>query len=92
MKVSGNSMNPRLLHGDILIIDPERSFGVRSGGRTGVIKYDEEYCIRKIHINKDGEHYLLEPLNKAYDSEVIPVEGTEIFKIVEVRSRGEGEF
>jgi SOS-response transcriptional repressor LexA len=78
LRVEGDSMVPDLLPGDVLLINPERAFSNFHGG-IGIVKIDGDYKIRNVW--KRGDNYLLEPSNKAYESEVIPVTGTIIYKI-----------
>jgi len=89
VRVQGDSMVPDLRPGDVLVIDPERAFTNTKGG-IGVVKYDDSYKIRRIWLR--GDNYLLEPSNKAYEPEFIPVAETTIFKIVEVRPRLDERF
>ncbi|MFC1485660.1 XRE family transcriptional regulator [Candidatus Latescibacterota bacterium] len=92
IRVDGDSMEPELSNGDILVVDPEKAFQPRKGGRIGVVKCDDGYQIRRVHIINSGNSYLLEPMNKAYEPEVVPVTGTTIFKIMEWRPRREEMF
>ncbi|MHB9028263.1 MAG: S24 family peptidase [Candidatus Latescibacterota bacterium] len=89
VRVEGDSMVPDLRTGDVLVIDPERAFTNTKGG-IGVVKFDDSYKIRRVWLR--GDNYLLEPSNKAYEPEFIPVTGTTIFKIVEVRPRLDERF
>lgn len=92
LKVDGDSMEPELHSGDILIIDPERAFQPAHSGRIGVVKFDGAYKIRKVFLTESGDNYQLVPLNQNYAPEVIPVTGTTIFKIVELRPKREELF
>lgn len=83
--VDGDSMEPVLSDRDLLIMNPELAFYANHKDKIGVIKYNSSYKIRKIHLMPDGNNYFLEPLNKLYDSEILPVTGTTIFKIIEIR-------
>ena len=75
--------------GDILVIDPEKAFTNTKGG-IGVVKYGEGFQIRKVYLS--GDYYLLEPANRSYESELIPVTGTIIFKVVDFRPKREEIF
>lgn len=90
--VRGDSMEPELHDGDILVLDPEKAFSPRRGGRIGVVKFDGSYKIRRVHLTPDSNNYLLEPANRTHDSEIIPVTGTVIFKIVDVRTKLDERF
>jgi len=74
IRVRGDSMEPRLFEGDILVIDPEAPFEPKRGGRIAVVKFNGGYKIRTVHLNPDRATYLLEPLKKEfYETEIIPV-------------------
>jgi SOS-response transcriptional repressor LexA len=92
IRVSGDSMEPELFNGDLLIIDPRLAFHVDRRGKIGIVKYDDSYKIRRIHLTPDGNNYFLEPANKAYEGEVIPVTGTTIYKIIQVRPKIDERF
>lgn len=92
VRVQGDSMEPRLHHGDVLVLDPEKAFSASRSGRIGVVKFNGDYKIRLVHLTPDSNNYLLEPMNKAYETELIPVTGTTIYKIVDVRHDMEEEF
>ncbi len=89
VRVQGDSMVPDLRSGDVLIIDPEKAFTNVKGG-IGVVKYDDSYKIR--HVWLRGDNYLLEPSNKAYEPEFVPVTGTVIFRVVDVRPKLDERF
>ena len=81
IRVEGDSMIPDLMEGDILMLDPEKAFTDMKGG-IGVVRFEESFKIRKVYLR--GDNYLLEPSNKAYEAEIIPVTGTTIFRIVKM--------
>lgn len=61
VQVSGDSMEPRLYEGDILVIDPHLKF--KSG--IAVVRHEEDYKIRTVHRLRD--RWLLVPLNDTYE-------------------------
>jgi|GEM_PF-6657595 len=89
IRVEGESMLPDLEPGDILILDPEKAFTNVKGG-IGIVKCNEGFQIRHVYLR--GDNYLLEPSNKAYEPEIVPVTGATIFKVVEWRPKREGKF
>jgi len=78
VKVDDTSMIPDLHEGDLLIINPEDTFSNIHGG-IGVAAVNNRFVARKIYIHK-GE-YMLVPSNTVHNTEHIPVEGTQIFKV-----------
>lgn len=91
IRVDGDSMEPRLHQGDLLILNPELAFNPSHVGRIGVVKFNGNYKIRTVHLSHDGNNYLLSPENQAYPPESVPVTGTTVFKIVDVRPFLDGE-
>lgn len=85
VRVVGDSMEPEMREGDLLIIDPEQAFKATRHGRIGVVKFNGVYKIRLVHLTPDENNYLLEPLNRSYETEVIPITGTTIYKIIDKR-------
>jgi len=81
VQVEGDSMEPDIKDGDILILNPDKAFNDVKGG-IGVILRGESYLIRKVFLR--GDNYILEPSNKAYDADIVPYTGTTIFKIVKM--------
>ncbi len=93
IRVRGDSMEPELHNGDVLVLNPEIAFyAPQKKGRIGVVKYNDDFKIRRVHITPDGNSYLLEPANRAYECEMIPVTGTVIFKIVDIRLKLDERF
>lgn len=85
MRVKGDSMEPELHEGDVLVIDPEQAFQASRQGRIGIVKHDESYKIRLVHLAPDNNNFILEPMNRVYTTEVIPVTGTTVYKIIDRR-------
>ena len=75
VRVEGDSMEPKLVAGDILIIDPELKFD----GGIAVVRHDEGFKIRFVRkLSKD--RYLLRPLNPAHpDKEITPGADTRFY-------------
>ena len=82
-------MVPELYDGDLLVVDPEIPFTNVRGG-IGIVKFDGAFQIRRVY--QTGEHYRLEPANRAYEPEIVPIKGTTIFKIVLWIPSAEGKF
>ena len=82
IRVKGDSMEPKLRDGDVVIIDPNRKF--QSG--VAVVRHHWGYKIR--NVRKIGrEEYRLWPLNPAYEEEVITRdEGTRLYVPIKVCS------
>ena len=82
IKVKGDSMEPLLHEGDILIIDPIKKF--QRG--IAVVRHKEGYKIR--NVRKKGEYtFLLMPMNHLYEDEEITIdEETRLYVPVKVVS------
>jgi len=65
---------------------------IGAGGRIGVVKFDDGYKIRRVYLTPDNNSYLLEPANKAYEKEIVPVTRTTIYKVIDWRPKREGMF
>ena len=70
LRMQGYSMVPKFESGDILLIAPEKAFTDTNGG-PGVVKYNSEFKTRYVYMRADN--YLLEPANKAFETEIVPV-------------------
>ncbi len=70
MRLRGNSMPLDLEESDLLIVNPEKAFTNVNGGIV-VIKHSGVFNIR--HIFLLGDNHLLEPANKSYAPEIVPV-------------------
>jgi len=53
------------------------------GGRIGVVKFNGGYQIRSVFLTPDNNIYLLEPANKAYEKEIMPVTGMTFYKVID---------
>ena len=82
IRVKGDSMEPILYEGDILIIDPHKKF--QRG--IAVVRHKEGYKIR--NVRKKGKYtFLLMPINQAYEDEEISLdEETRLYVPVKVVS------
>lgn len=80
IRVKGDSMEPRLNEGDILVLDPHLKFD----GGIAVIRHEEGYKIRKVRrLNKN--HWLLIPYNDKYETqEITPSEDTWFYVPIKV--------
>lgn len=82
IRVDGDSMEPRLHQGDILVINPSLKYD--SG--IGVVRHKGGYKIRTIRRLQKNK-YLLVPLNSEYETEeVVPDKDTRFYKPVKVIS------
>ncbi len=80
IRVKGDSMEPILYEGDILIIDPYKKF--QRG--IAVVRHKEGYKIRNVQI-KGKYTFFLMPVNQAYEDEVISLdEETRLYVPVKV--------
>lgn len=71
VRVKGDSMSPRFLEGDVLIVEPEKE---PKNGSLVVARYNEQATFKKLGI--DAGMYFLKPLNKQY--ETLKVDDNEI--------------
>ena len=76
LTVHGDSMEPRFLDGDVIVIDPEKPY---ENGSYVIAKNGEEATFKQLVI--DGENVYLKPLNSRYP--IKDMTGIE-FKIVGV--------
>ena len=82
VRVEGDSMEPLLYKGDILVIDPHKKFihGI------GVVRHQEGYTIKRVIKRGEGK-YLLCPQNPAYKEQEITADNeTRIYVPVKVIS------
>lgn len=79
LMVLGDSMAPEFVDGDIIIIEPE---GLASDGSYVLAQLDGDWIFRQLR--RDGDGWLLAPLNPAYETQAIadlsPVKGVIIQK------------
>jgi repressor LexA len=74
IRVEGDSMEPRIHDGDILIVDPHKKF-VKD---VAVVRHHWGFKVRLAH--RHDNIYILTPVNPAYDVEVItPDDDTRIY-------------
>jgi len=78
VRVEGDSMEPTLHNGDILIIDPHKQF---TRG-LAVVRFHDGYNIK--NVRRHGNTLTLTPVNPSYDEEVIEADA-ETFLYVPVR-------
>ena len=63
LRVSGTSMEPNYLEGDVIVVDPGAE--VQNGSYVVVrLNHDNEATFKKLHF--DGDRIFLEPLNQRY--------------------------
>ena len=82
LRVYGDSMEPTLHEGDILIIDPNKTF--RKG--IAIVRHNKKYCVRNVH-KLSSKKYLLISHNLKYEDEEITVDNyTKLFVPIKVIS------
>lgn len=77
-KVEDSSMSPKYLEGDILIIERNKEF--KNGQDCILFINDSDAVLRRVIKQDDG--LLLQPLNKAYESEFYDIKSVEILGII----------
>jgi SOS-response transcriptional repressor LexA len=68
LTVDGDSMSPRINHGDIVIISPNAPF---SSGCIAAVALDEDRTLKKV-IELNGDAILLQPENPNHNPIVVP--------------------
>ena len=80
MEVEGDSMEPEILEGSIIIIDPERKEWDDINGKIALVGYNDEIFVKKVNLNNNGRIILLESINSKYSPITILSEDIENFK------------
>ena len=84
LTVDGDSMSPRINHGDIVIISPNAPF---VSGCIAAVALDEDRTLKKV-IELIGDVILLQPENSSYNPIVVPRgKVTIIGRVVERREK-----
>ena len=87
--LSDDSMAPELHRGDILYIDPDRTFSSANIG-IGVVLHLERYMVRKIY--DQGDAWRCVPLNGAFEPELIPKDQSRLYKVAHWFPQRDGFF
>ena len=85
VRVKGDSMEPSLVKGDILVINPNKEF---SKG-LAVVRHDfnDEFAYKIRMVRKHSDSYILTPVNPRYDElSITPNQGTRLYVPIKVIS------
>ena len=80
MEVEGDSMEPEILEGSIIIIDPDRKEWDDIKGKIALVGYYDEIFVKRVNLNNNGRIILLESINPKYPPITILSEDIENFK------------
>ncbi len=69
IKITGDSMEPKIHHGQIVFVEPTPRL---NDGEIGIFVYNGEAYCKKLHINYEKETISLISLNKSYAPRPIP--------------------
>lgn len=79
VRVNGDSMEPRFLDLDLLLIERGISFQSLKSGVFGIFKISDEYTFKRLNIQQNN--LLLEPLNSKYSTILADKNNIEIYGI-----------
>lgn len=80
MEVEGDSMEPEILEGSIIIVDPDKREWDDIKGKIALVGYNDEIFVKKVNLNNNGRIILLESINPKYPPITILSEDIEHFK------------
>lgn len=80
IQVEGDSMEPEIKDGSIVIVEPEKTSWDEIKDKIAVIRYNDEIYVKRIRLNNDGRVILLESINPKYNNITILSEDIENFK------------
>lgn len=80
MEVEGDSMEPEILEGSIIIIDPDKKEWDDIKGKIALVGYYDEIFVKRVNLNNNGRIILLESINPKYPPITILSEDIENFK------------
>ena len=80
VKVLGDSMEPEIKDGSIIIVDPNQCDWDYINNKIGVVRYKDEVYVKRIRLRNNGRVILLESINPAYETITILSEDIEYFK------------
>lgn len=80
MEVEGDSMEPEILEGSIIIVDPDKREWDDIKGKIALVGYNNEIFVKKVNLNNNGRIILLESINPKYPPITILSEDIEHFK------------
>ena len=82
VKVIGDSMEPDLIEGDYLTVDPDKPFIKYKGGIAVICMPDGRTIIRRVY--RHNGTMTMVPSNPAYSPEIAQSDAVRIFKVVKV--------
>lgn len=84
MNVRGDSMSPEINSGDLVALRPIEAWYdfLLLGKVYAIVTLSGQRTIKRLRRGSDNEHYTLEPINPAYESQEIPK--TQIERVFEV--------
>lgn len=80
VKVAGDSMEPEIKDGSVIIVDPNQCEWEHINNKIGVVSYKDEVYVKRIRLRNNGRVILLESINPAYETITILSEDIEYFK------------
>lgn len=80
VEVEGDSMEPEIKDGSILIVDPDKKEWIDIEDKIAVVSYNEEVYVKRIRLNNSGRIIILESLNPKYRDITILSEEIGAFK------------
>ena len=80
VKVSGDSMEPEIKDGSIIIVDPNQCEWDYINNKIAVVGYKDEIYVKRIRLRNNGRVILLESINPVYETITILSEDIEYFK------------
>ena len=81
LKVNGNSMSPKIMHGDVVVI--KESIDIPSlNGKISACQTPEGVTLKKLQFDKEKKRVILKPLNPDFDVIIIEDFELETFRIL----------
>lgn len=80
VKVLGDSMEPEIKDGSIIIVDPNQCDWDYINNKIAVVRYKDEIYVKRLRLRNNGRVILLESINPAYETITILSEDIEYFK------------
>lgn len=80
VKVLGDSMEPEIKDGSIIIVDPNQCEWDYINNKIAVVRYKDEAYVKRVRLRNNGRVILLESINPAYETITILSEDIEYFK------------
>lgn len=80
MEVRGDSMEPDIIDGSTIFVDPDLSSWENINNKIAMVIYKEECYVKRVSLHNNGSLILLKSLNKNYQDIIIPVTEIADFK------------